>query len=176
VTKPIHILVPKDLLLRSTPTDTAAAHFRFAAELRRYTDSPVSVRENGPASATDDGFLVVLDSKPPEWAITLPVAARQETLARVILMRCQRAPGMLALLEAHGVAGGVENLRFRVWETHPERDSGFGIAGLCSAVQLLGGECAPEPFISDRYYIYASPRSTTLPQALAEYVASLSRM
>ena len=174
MTRPIRILVSNETLA-SAQGATVPAEARFAEELRTHTTSEVSLREDSPENDSEGAFLILFDALPSEWMLSLAPTVRRETLARLVLLSCERAPAMLKVLEEYGVAAGVESIRLRTWETHCERDSGYGIAGLRTAVEQLAGRCAPSPLQSDRYCIYTSPSSTTLPQGLAEYLAALSK-
>ena len=171
--RPSVLLVPKEVL-SSASKDALAVHERFAEELRVHASGTVTIREDSPQSDPGDAFLLLPSSGPSHWMSSLPDAARRSTLARVLLLHCHRAPGMLETLENEHVAGGVEHLRFTTWELRPERDSGYGVAGLRTVVGRLGGECAEAPFASARYCIYESRKATSLPHAIAEYLSALS--
>ena len=167
---PIYLLVPPGV----STVDEATV--RLTAELRVYTDVAVEIRDDVPASDTDNAFLLVLSNSPSEWMLSLPVGDREETLGRALPLQCVRPPGLLQLLEEHHLAGGLDYLRFSMWEAHPSRESGYGIAGLRQVVDRLGGECAPKPFTSAHYCIYRSPTSKSLPEALVEYLNALAEM
>jgi hypothetical protein len=153
---------------------SAPSYSRFADELRRYSAWRAELRAE--SSTSDDGasFLLVFGYEPPEWILSMTPEVRQQTLERVVLIRCARAPSVLDDLEQWGVAAAIETLTYSLWESPRNGTTGYGIAGLREAVASIGGECAAEPFASEHYCVYGSVKSSTLTQALAEYLKALA--
>jgi hypothetical protein len=166
---PIYLLVTPEIAAMDTTK-------RLADELRGYTNAGVAIRPDVRESDTDDAFLLLVSSEPAEWMLSLPNSDRQSTLGRAVPLLCRRPPGMLKLLEEHALAGGVDSLRYGMWQDHPSKEGGYGIAGRRDVVERLGGECAPSPFTSAHYCIYESPTSKNLPQALVEYLNALAEL
>lgn len=162
----IHLIVPPEFSLGGAD--------RFADELRRFAAGPVELRANAQGSDDRAAFLAVVGSEPPAWMMSLSGAEREAMLSRTILMRGPRAPAILEVLERHRLAGGIENLRYRSWETKPDSESGYGVVGLRQVVARIAGECAAEPFASEHYCVYRSSKASSLPQALAEYCDALA--
>jgi len=147
---------------------------RFADELGRYSGLQITVCGDGLHDVPADGFLLVYGDRPLPWMLAGDEAERSKLLQRVFLLQGQRAPGVLEVLEAHRLAGGIEAMRYMVWRQRPERESGYGVVGLRSVVDRMGGVCAPEPFCSQRYCVFNEVRSQSLTQALAEYLKAFT--
>lgn len=168
----IILLLSTDSLAREQAS--CESYSRFADELRGHSGWRVELLAQ--SAGSDDGvsFLLVFGREPPDWILSMAPDERDRTLERVVLVRCARAPSVLEDLERWGVAAGIETLTYHLWESPQNGTTGYGIAGLREVVKRIGGECAPEPFSSERYCIYGSTKSSTLTQALAEYLSAVA--
>lgn len=167
----IRILIPEELL---TPSgDEMFEYSRFADELRRYFSGRVEVRPDRAENVDEEAILLLFRSEPSRWMVEHPSHSSTRILSRTLLMLAPRAPGLLNVLEHHGLAGGVETARYLHWVSSPHLDTGYGVAGLRRVVTQICGECAERPFATDHYCIFQSAKSTGLPQAVAEYCSQL---
>ena len=168
------VLVPEDQFGSAAVHGEFHEHTRLCEELRREYKGPVETRVDRQDSDDSEAILLLLQDEPSKWMRLLAPSGRRALLSRTLVLRSRFAPGMLDMLEEFGLAGGVENRRYAIWKSQPERDSGYGIAGLRDVVVRLNGECAEAPFATARYCFYQTQKSRTLPAALAEYCTALA--
>jgi hypothetical protein len=148
---------------------------RFAAELGQHLGVAVPVVEDAQDAVSPEGAILLFASEPSPWMCALEAPQRARLLSRVCLLQGQRAPAFLNDLAMHGLAGGVEAWLYRGWQMHPEKGNGYGLVGLRSVVERLGGECAGGPFSSERYCVFDNPRARSLTDSLAQYLRELDR-
>ena len=174
MTRSVCILVPRYTSVGTESVWDPATESRFADELKQHGDGwDVSATEDRPDAVQQTDVVLLLSDAPSAWMRDLLEPAREHLMKRTILLQCQRPPNMLNDLEEHHVAGGVAAVRLLHWQSHPEKDTGYGLAGLHAIVKRLGATCASPPFASRNYCIFAGPNAHSLTASLAAYISAL---
>lgn len=175
MSSPIKLLVPTTVVTMTDDPGDPYEIARFRDDLQTYTSLPVSIQDSSETAAGDNAMLVVYDVI-PDWVFELPPSRRADTLGRVFLLQAPRPPGIFQELERHRIAGAIDTLGYSSWQHHPDRSTGYGIAGRQEVIEKIGGKLAGRGFASEHYAIYGSPTATNLPQAIVEYLDALARM
>ncbi|HEY4182554.1 MAG TPA: hypothetical protein VGM90_37235 [Kofleriaceae bacterium] len=142
---------------------------RLVAELREQGTS-AEIRPDIASSDDAEAFLVVFAHEPTQWMQELDLLHKQQTLERVVLFGCERAPLCLEVVERFTLAAAVDSVTERKWRHQSEKENGYGIAGRRDVVESIGGKMASGQFVTDRYCIYGSAAATKMVPALVEYL------
>jgi hypothetical protein len=98
----VTILVPAEIFGRQPEL---FAQSRLAEELRRAGCSMVTIKVDERGSVDAGALLLGLRSEPSPWMVALTAPEREQVVARTFLLLGERAPGILDVLERHGLAG-----------------------------------------------------------------------
>jgi hypothetical protein len=146
---------------------------RLASELSGYLGSEVSLVDDTERAVSSDAFVLLFDDQPSDWIMALDDEVRDRQLSRLFLLHGQRLPSLLDDLERYRLAGGIEAPLYMQWRSHPEKTTGYGLAGLRSVADRLGARCMPRPFASERYCVLDQPNAHSTTEALASYLRAL---
>ena len=145
---------------------------RFVAELRKYTNAPITIVEDFLRNAPDKGMLLVQSSS-YEMVDELPSDRRSEILGRVVLMLAD-AEFILQNLERLRCAGGIGLRDYMQWRMNPDDGFRIGLYGLRSIAPEIGAE---EGYggSSEHYCYMTSDRFGDLPSQLVGYLEAVAR-
>jgi hypothetical protein len=177
--RPIQIIVRGQTIVpgRSDGAEGPSSGFfredRLASEMSRYLGCEISFAEDAEIAVSSDAFVLLFDDRPPAWMVALDDEIRDRRMSRLFLLHGQRLPSLLHDLEKHRLAGGIEAPLYMRWRSHPEKTTGYGLAGLRSVADRLGARCSPPPFASERYCVLDQPNAHSMTEALAHYLTAL---
>lgn len=173
VVEPPRVEVPI-ALVRAPRGDELARYRDLADAMQKHTAAPVSVVRTVLRDAPS-GALVVRSSGYDAMMDEIPLEARAGYAARTVLLDVDRSV-ILAVLERHGFAGGVERYRWFQWRMERDLETGSGLLVRRDLIAAIGGRGgAFSPFSSDRYCPVGTDRFADLAGLIVGYLTACAQ-